>query len=188
MHGHRSFWMPEEIRRQLQNPELILGEIGLKRGMTFVDVGCGEGFFAIPAARIVGEAGKVLAVDASADAISRLKEKADKDCLPNITLSTGTAEDAVLCQACADIVFFGIVLHDFANPGRVLLNARNMLKPSGELVNLDWKKEPMDWGPPLVKRFNEMEATRLVESAGFTVTRKDSGARYHYIIFAKAAG
>lgn len=44
-------------QRKWQNPENILAEIGLRSGMTFMDNGCGQGFFTIPAAKIVGDSG-----------------------------------------------------------------------------------------------------------------------------------
>jgi ubiquinone/menaquinone biosynthesis C-methylase UbiE len=44
-------------RLRWQNPKAILDRIGLKLSSTFVDLGCGEGFFAIPAAQIVGKNG-----------------------------------------------------------------------------------------------------------------------------------
>jgi ubiquinone/menaquinone biosynthesis C-methylase UbiE len=82
-------------------------------------------------------------------------------------------------------IFFGIALHDFQDPARVLENARRMVKSAGKLVNLDWKKEPMDLGPPLKIRFSEDMAVRLIQTAGFTVeTVKDSGP-YHYLVVAK---
>ena len=47
-------------RRKWQNPEAILSSIGLRPGFTLIDIGCGSGFFALPAAKIVGKKGKVL--------------------------------------------------------------------------------------------------------------------------------
>ena len=70
-------------------------------------------------------------------------------------METGKAEDLILCDAGADIVFFGIVLHDFENPSKVLANAHSMLKKTGKLIDLDWKQEPMEFGPPLHIRFGE---------------------------------
>ena len=52
--------------------------------MVFVDVGCGEGFFSILAAKKVGENGKVYAVDIDGSAIERLKQKAKSEGLNNI--------------------------------------------------------------------------------------------------------
>ena len=48
----------ETERRTWQNPEEILTAIGLKAGQTLIDIGCGEGFFTLPAARIVGPNGR----------------------------------------------------------------------------------------------------------------------------------
>ena len=67
----------EQERRKWQNPENVLAEIGLKSGMTFADIGCGQGFFTIPAAKIVGESGKVYASDISETNIQKLREKVD---------------------------------------------------------------------------------------------------------------
>jgi len=76
----------------VQNPEAILQEIGLKTGQTLVDVGCGEGFFALPAARLTGPEGKVYGVDLDSSAIKELKTKASKEDLSNLELKAGPAE------------------------------------------------------------------------------------------------
>jgi len=175
----------EQERRQWQNPEAILFGIGLRSGFTFIDIGCGGGFFALPAASIVGEKGRVYGLDTNAKSIAGLKEQADREGLENLYLTIGGAEETIICKQCADIVFIGIALHDFRDASRVLENARTMVKPTGKLVNLDWKKEPMELGPPLRIRFSTEMAVSLIEGAGFTVeTSKDSGP-YHYLVIAK---
>jgi ubiquinone/menaquinone biosynthesis C-methylase UbiE len=175
----------DEERRKWQDPEAILAGIGLKPGQTFIDLGCGGGFFALPAARMVGPEGKVYGVDASARFIASLKEMAEREGLKNLDLTAGRAEETVVCELCADIVFFGIALHDFQDAARVLANARKMVKPDGTLVNLDWKKDANSPGPPVHIRFSEAKASRLIKDAGFTVESiKDSGP-YHYIITAR---
>jgi ubiquinone/menaquinone biosynthesis C-methylase UbiE len=182
LHAHRFF--NSEERRKWQNPDDILISAGVKTGLTFVDVGCGDGFFAVPAARLVGNSGKVYGLDVDSDAISRLKEKAAKETPRNLELKVGMAEETVFCDSCADIVFFGIDFHDFSDPKKVLSNAKRMLKPSGRLIDLDWKKEPMRLGPPLQTRFSKEKASSLIEAAGFKIDcTKDEGL-YHYIIVA----
>jgi len=175
----------DDERRKWQNPEAILADIGLRPGLTFVDIGCGGGFFALPAARIVGETGKVYGLDTNPRSITSLKELASREGLTNLDLTIGKAEELVICEQCADIIFFGIALHDFQDASKVLENAKRMVKPTGRLVNLDWKKEPMKLGPPVEIRFSQEMASRLIEAAGFIVeTVKDSGL-YHYIVIAK---
>jgi len=127
----------------------------------------------------------VYGLDVDNRSITSLKELAAKEGLKNLNLTVGQAEELVICEQCADIVFFGIALHDFQDPARVLENARRMVKSAGKLVNLDWKKEPMDLGPPLKIRFSEDMAVHLIQTAGFTVeTVKESGP-YHYLVVAK---
>ena len=172
-------------RRRWQNPEAILSSIGLRPGFTFIDIGCGGGFFALPAARIVGKKGKAYGLDTDAESIADLKEQASREGLENLYLTIGRAEETIVCKQCADIIFVGMALHDFQDPSRVLGNARSMAKPTGRLVDLDWKKEPMEFGPPFRIRFSVEVAVGLIEGAGFTVeTTKDRGP-YHYLVIAK---
>ncbi len=172
-------------RRRWQNPEAILADIGLRPGLTFIDIGCGGGFFTVPAARIVGKRGKVYGIDINPHYIKELGELASKENLGNVRLTVGRAEEVILCKSCADIVFLGVVLHDFEDAARVLQNANTMLKPAGRLVNLDWKKEPMDLGPRLQKRFSVHDAARLIKTAGFKVVSTNEVGPYHYMIVAE---
>ncbi len=153
--------------------------------MVFMDVGSGDGFFTILAAQVVGKKGAVYAVDTDVSAIERLKRKAAEKGLANVKAVVAEAEETVFCEACADIVFYSIVLHDFRDPARVLENAKRMLKSSGHLVDLDWKKKRMSFGPPVQIRFSEEQASALVENAGFSIESiKDIGS-YHYGIVAQ---
>jgi ubiquinone/menaquinone biosynthesis C-methylase UbiE len=180
------FFHDESERRKWQNPEAILAAIGLEKGSTFMDIGCGHGFFAIPAARIVGERGKVYGLDADGEAIAFLRKKALKEGLGNLVLQVGEAEDTVFCESCADFVFFGIVFHDFRDPARVLMNAKKMLRATGRLVDLDWKKEDMGIGPLPRIRFSDEEAANLIKSVGFTVETTRETGQYHYVVIAKS--
>lgn len=154
-------------------------------GMVFVDVGCGDGFFSLPAAQIVGETGQVYAVDVDAASVDSLKRKAAEIGLKNLNLKAGAAEKTVFCHECADIVFYSIVLHDFEDPTKVLKNAKQMLKQSGKLVNLDWKKQTMPFGPPVQIRFSEEKASALIETAGFKVESVRDAGPYQYIIIGR---
>lgn len=183
LHIGRPF--PEHERRRWQDPEAILSGIGLGPGLSFIDIGCGRGFFALPAARIIGRKGKVYGVDANAEFVAGLKEQAKGEGLGNLYLTAGRAEETILCKQCGDIVFIGMALHDFQNPSKVLENARGMIRSSGRLVDLDWKKEPTEFGPPMKIRFSVETAVDLIERAGFAVeTTRDSGP-YHYLVIAR---
>jgi ubiquinone/menaquinone biosynthesis C-methylase UbiE len=175
----------EDDRRKWQNPEAILDEIGLRPEFTLIDVGCGQGFFTLPAAMLVGAKGKIYAIDNNKEALRSIKEKAAAEGLTNIICEVDEAENAVPCRDCADIVFIGQALHDFRDPALVLSNARKMLKRDGHLIDLDWKKETMQFGPPLEKRFDEDKAASLISAAGFTIDTIRNSVPYHYLIIAQ---
>ena len=177
------FSLDEATRRSWYNPEAILQD--LQVNMVFVDVGCGDGFFSVLAAKKVGENGKVYAVDIDGSAIEQLKQKAEVKGLLNITAKVGKAEDTVFCKGCSDFVFFSMDLHDFNDPVKVLQNAKQMIRPNGRLIDLDWKKQQMSFGPPVAIRFSEEKAACLIQSAGFTVTDIEDVGPYHYVVTAK---
>jgi ubiquinone/menaquinone biosynthesis C-methylase UbiE len=172
----------DEERRKWQDPEMILSTSGLKPGMTFADIGCGRGYFAIPAAKIVGEKGKVLASDVDPESLEMLVQKANTEGLNNIETITGKAEEIIPCKACADIVFFGQCLHDFEDPQKALQNARKVIKQKGTLINVDWKKQEMDKGPPVDIRFDEEYASGLIQKADFEIKEIMDSGPYHYLI------
>jgi ubiquinone/menaquinone biosynthesis C-methylase UbiE len=124
-------------------------------------------------------------VDIDASAIKRLQQKAAEKSLGNINLKVGAAEETVFCDECADFVFYSVVLHDFQDPARVLRNARRMIKPSGTLVDLDWKKKRSVFGPPVKIRFSEEYASSLIHAAGFRVKSVRDAGQNHYLIVAK---
>jgi len=185
MVNKKRFRADDPERKKWQDPEEILSSIGLREGMTFVDAGCGEGYFAIPAARIVGPGGMVFAFDINPEAIAVLREQATGGGFLNLRAETGSGEEIVMCHGCADLVFFGIDLHDFADPSLVIRNAREMLKSSGKLVDLDWKAIQMAFGPPAQKRFSEEKAAKLIAAAGFRIVSIEDTGPYHYLIVAR---
>jgi ubiquinone/menaquinone biosynthesis C-methylase UbiE len=184
----RRFRADDPERKEWQDPDTIFSLIGLSEGMVFIDIGCGEGYFALPACRRVGKKGTVYAVDINADAVARLQVQAATEGLHNLYADVMAAEKAVICQGCADIVFFGIDLHDLADPLQVLRNAKGMLKPDGRVADLDWKDIPMDVGPPREKRFSEKKARSLIEAAGLAVQSVQDAGPYHYLILAGKPG
>ncbi len=182
---HGGFNLDENTRRSWFNPEAILRSTGLGKGMVFVDVGSGEGFFTMLGSQIVGETGMVYAVDVDRSAIEGLRQRAAANGFKNVKAIVAEAEKTVFCEACADVVFYSIVLHDFHDPLMVLKNAKLMLKPSGKLVDLDWKKISMSFGPPERIRFSEEKASGLIESAGFKISSVGEAGPYHYVILAE---
>ena len=173
-------------RRLWQDAPAILAQVGLKPGDTLTDVGSGDGYFSIPAAEIVGDAGLVYALDVNEQALSELKAAAKAAGLKNIQTVHGDAEATVLCERCAEVILMANVLHDFDDPLTALRSARLMLKPGGRLADLDWKKDKDQLhGPPFAKRFDQEKATALLNQAGFRVMSSTLVGPFHYLLLAE---
>ena len=71
------FYKVMNLSRQLQKS-------GVRRGQTVLDFGCGSGYFTIAAARMVGDTGRVYALDIHPLAIDAVKKKVAKEGLPNV--------------------------------------------------------------------------------------------------------
>jgi ubiquinone/menaquinone biosynthesis C-methylase UbiE len=171
-----------------QDATAILAQIGLRPGDTLADIGSGDGYFSIPAARMVGRTGKIYALDASAENLAELKTAIRSTGLTNIQTTIGEAETTLLCKGCADVVLMANVLHDFEDPIAALRNARLMLKPGGKIADLDWKKDKDQLhGPPFAKRFDQAKATSLMEQAGFKVISSTLVGPFHYLIIVAPA-
>ena len=180
---HGGFSLDEATRRSWYNPNEVLQD--LHEGMIFVDVGCGDGFFTFLAARKVGKNGKVYAVDIDPAGIEKIEIKAKKEGLTNITTKIGKAEDTIFCRQCADFILYSMDLHDFGDAVKVLQNAKQMIKPTGHLIDLDWKKQDMQFGPPTTIRFSQEQASSLMRSSGFRIVNTRDAGPFHYILTAK---
>lgn len=185
MKQHHRFHYSEEERRRRQNPEQILLTAGLQEGMCLVDIGCNDGFFTLPAARIVGTTGKVIAIDVDTEALERLRVKLDQASIQNTEVIDGPAEDTVACEKCANLIFLGMVLHDFRDPVAALSSAKRMLHANGCIYNYDWKKQDTPIGPPQAIRFSEDQVRQLAHSAGLHVVETRSMDKHFYSVTMK---
>ncbi len=165
-------------RRRSQDPERLWDRLALAKGATVVEVGAGTGFFALPAARRVGENGRVYATDLSEELVSLLRERAGTERLPQLVAVHNTLERIPLDSASADLVLLANVLHDV--PEATVSEAVRLLKPDGRLVNIDWKPEDTPGGPPTQVRLTPEEATRRLEAHGLRAVERFEFGPWHY--------
>jgi ubiquinone/menaquinone biosynthesis C-methylase UbiE len=110
----------------------ILKEIGIKPGFQVLDFGCGPGGYTLPAAKLVGETGKIYALDMNPAAILTVKSLAAKHKLANVQtiLSDGAT---ALPDDIIDVVFLYDLFHYLKKPNDVLTELHRVLKPAGIL-------------------------------------------------------
>jgi SAM-dependent methyltransferase len=111
----------------------LMKEAGLKPGHKVLEVGCGPGFFTIPAAEIVGDKGMLYAVDVHPRAIERVRKKIEKRGLNNVQPMLANASDTGLAGQSIDAVFMFGLPFIVGGSEKVLVEMRRILKPGGIL-------------------------------------------------------
>ena len=114
-----------------RNPYKILKRAGLKSGQYVLEVGCGPGFFTIPAANIVGKEGMVYAVDTHPLAIKRVNNKTKKAGIKNVKLILKNASDTELPDQSIDLAFLFGLPYIAGGLDNVLSELCRIFKPGG---------------------------------------------------------
>ena len=135
-----------------------------------MDAGCGWGRFPIPASKIVGESGKVYAVDISEEAINALRGEIKRRNINNIETITGDiTKRSPIDNESVGVVLMANILHGLKAGGKADNALREMyrvLKPGGigSGVFLNPVTARM---PPIVIRLAPEEVEELVGKHGF---------------------
>lgn len=124
------------IRRLGQNPNTLLGP-HVRRGMTVLDVGCAMGFFTLDLARLVGEDGRVVAVDLQERMLRALTKRATRRGLATrieyrICGDDDLGIDDLSCSV--DFALAFAVVHEVPDQARFLDQVRNALRPGARLL------------------------------------------------------
>lgn len=103
-------------------------------GESIVDLGCGKGAVTLPAARAVGESGRVLGLDVSLGMLAAVRERAAALGLSNLELAAGDASDPQLPAGAFDLVTASLVIFFLPDPLAALTAWRSLLAPGGRVA------------------------------------------------------
>jgi len=154
-------------RQQAVKPQELLHRAGLQAGETVLDWGCGAGFFALPAAALVGQAGRVIGVDLQPEMVMATQEAARQAGFGNLEVRlTPGAYELPPDLPKVDWVLLAYILHEVDDPQRLLRVAQRAMKPQGRLLIIEWPKEAGPHGPPLAERLSPVELTAFYRPLG----------------------
>jgi len=154
--------------------------------LEIADLGCGDGYLAIEAARF---AKRVIAVDRSAAALARARAMARRRSArsvrsafaANIEWKRGEIEKLPLKDATVDVALLSQSLHHAASPAKALSEAVRIVRPGGRVLVLDLRRHEERWVRERLADtwlgFEDDELTKLLEQAGLTDVRVTVGAR-----------
>ena len=149
----------------------IIRELRLRPGQRVADVGAGTGFFTLMMARAVGSSGHVYAVDIARNFVNSVVGRARDDGLGNVSGVVNDQRGVGLPVGSVDLVFVSDTYHHFEYPRSMLASIHAALVPGGELVVIDFRREPGRGNPWVMRhvRAGEAEVTAEIEAAGFAL-------------------
>jgi ubiquinone/menaquinone biosynthesis C-methylase UbiE len=166
------------------NAERVLQETGLKSGDKFLDVGCGEGYFSIAAAKIVGNKGKVYAIDSYEKSIVVLKEQIQRENIGNIeAIVADVTQKMPLPKAIIDVCLMANVVHGFLANGElpsVMTEIARVMKVGSTLAVVEFQKIDGTPGPPISIRMTPEELEDLISGYGFAKNKVAEVGPLHY--------
>ncbi|WP_209690007.1 class I SAM-dependent methyltransferase [Methanomicrobium sp. W14] len=161
--GPSSFWM--------HDPKLVFKELNLKKGDTFLDLGCGTGDYSLYAAEEVGESGLVFSADVHKELTDALIEKADSAGLKNIKTTTADLYELLpFDDSSIDVCFICTVLHSVDLPKAaetLFTEIQRILKPKGRLSIIECKVGEVRVGPPQNMRIPPGKLEKVLSEYGF---------------------
>lgn len=169
------------------DPSGLLRTLGVREGMTALDLCCGDGYFTAPLARIVG--GRVYALDFDSDLIARARGEAEYQGVTVRQWITADARDlAAVLPEPVDFVLLANTLHGVPDKPALVQAIAAVLRPAGLFAVVNWHSRPREEttvlgaerGPPTELRMSPASTQDAVEPAGFHLSRFVELPPYHY--------
>ena len=171
---------PERISEQ--KPDEVIAALGIRKGEVIADIGAGSGLFAFRFAPHVGESGRIFAVDVNPDMILYMNRQIRDKGLRNVSTILSASDDPLLADSSVDRFFICNTWHHVPNQPQYVALMKKMLKPGGQIIVLDYKKEKLPVGPPPEMKMAREEVIRQMESGGFKLQKEHSFLPYQYFL------
>jgi ubiquinone/menaquinone biosynthesis C-methylase UbiE len=147
-------WLSTSLRKLVNNPRRILKGL-VSEGDTAVDLGCGPGFFTLPLAQMVGETGRVIAIDVQEEMLAKLRARAEKARLASRIQLHLTGATSLGVAGPADFALAFYMVHEVPDRERFFRETYGFLKEGGRFLLVE---------PNM--HVSEAEFRRTVEAAG----------------------
>ncbi len=149
------------LRSLFKKPERTLREMGLQKGQTVLDYGCGIGSFSIPAAKLVGDDGVVYALDIHPLAIRAVEKEIKKKRISNVKTIL-SARETGLPDESVDVVLLYDVFQMISDKAKLLEELHRVLKSGGPLFATAEHLDPNEF----MNIFAKENSFTLVEQRG----------------------
>jgi ubiquinone/menaquinone biosynthesis C-methylase UbiE len=179
-HWTQVFDDPE--RDAYQKPAEAVQALGVRAGLTVVDLGAGTGYFTRYLSAAVGDEGNVLAVDVEPNLLVHLRQRAEQEGWANVTPVLASYDNARVPTGSADVMLIVDTFHHIDDRVHYLERLQKALRPGGRIAVIDFKKEESPVGPPLEHRLARQQVVEEFELAGYRLLEEPTLLPYHYFL------
>lgn len=187
MHYLGAPWLVRDSRQREEDCEALLEKLNIQPGQVVCDMGCGNGFYTLQLAKLVGPKGKVYAVDIQPEMLQLLRQGARQARLASIVPVLGLPHDPRLPENTFDLVLMVDVYHEFSHPEEMLLAIRRSLKPDGRVALVEFRAE--DPAVP-IKPLHKMSKAQILKELppnGFELVEQFDGLPWQHLMFFRRA-
>ena len=178
--------LDNEKRRELLPPEQTLINLLLHKGDIMADIGCGIGYFTIPASKIVGKSGKIFAMDISPEMLQDVEIKINENRISNVEPILTEENNLKLKDNEVTFAFISFVLHEADEKENFLSEIKRIICPKGKIAIVEWEKVNSEFGPRIEHRLDRIYLTKMLDSLGFSnISTIDIGENFYGIIAQK---
>ena len=176
-------WLTRESRDREEDCATLLEALRIKPGETVCDMGCGNGFYSLRIAQLVGEHGKVIAVDIQREMLEMLKEQAAAERVTNIETIHGTVIDPKLPPESVDLMLMVDVYHEFSHPEQMLAAIRKSLKPTGRVALVEFRAEDPDVPIKPLHKMSKEQIMKEFPPNGFKLVEEFDKLPWQHLMF-----
>jgi SAM-dependent methyltransferase len=127
--------MESRFRYRFFNPTDILQGVDNLRGHSVLEIGCGTGYFTIPAAKVIGERGSLVAIDILSESVELVSKKVQAAKLNNVRVVKADALSTNLdTNGFNTVLLFGVIPAPMLPLTPLLTEIHRLLKPEGILA------------------------------------------------------
>ena len=171
------------------DPKNNIKQLHLTEGMSVADFGSGSGHYVMAVSELVGDRGRVYAIDLQQSLLQKVKRMVEDAKRENVDVLWGdieTVDGTKLGDESVDAVIIANTLFQLEDKGTTAIEIRRVLKANGRLMVVDWSDSFGGMGPQASNIVTESTARGIFTEKGFEFDNMFDAGEHHYgLIFHK---
>ena len=186
MHFAGAEWLIRNEREREERCSMMLANLGLKKGMTVCDMGCGNGFHTLKIAQLLQTAGSkkvVYAVDVQPTMLKLLRTRMEEQGIDNVIPILGSYHSPRLPPNTIDLILLVDVYHEFSHPEQMLAAMKKSLTKDGVLVLVEFRTEDKSVPIKPEHKMSKVQIEKEMSANGFKLVKEFDRLPWQHMMF-----